>query len=85
MLRLKGWGPRKGSEDTMGDPIVERLDIEKTTAPMILIIGQTGAGKSHFCNKVVGEDAEVVEESDSLKSCTLGGPPTFLLLPLEHC
>ena len=55
----------------MAHPIIDRLDdVEKTTAPMILIIGQTGAGKSHFCNKVLGEDVELVEESARLASCT---------------
>lgn len=50
--------------------IVEHLDVDRTTAPMILIIGQTGAGKSHFCNKVLGEDIEEVSESAHLSSCT---------------
>lgn len=54
----------------MASSIVSKLDLEKTSAPMILIIGQTGAGKSHFCNKVLGEDAEEVRESAHLSSCT---------------
>lgn len=51
--------------------IIDNLDIEKTSAPMILILGETGAGKSHFCNKVLGEDVEEVVESASLKSCKI--------------
>ncbi|KAF2160170.1 hypothetical protein M409DRAFT_29465 [Zasmidium cellare ATCC 36951] len=54
----------------MADSIVSKLDLEKTSAPMILIIGQTGAGKSHFCNKVLGDDFEEVRESAHLSSCT---------------
>ena len=53
----------------MANAIVNRLDVERTSAPMILIIGQTGAGKSHFCNKVVGEDVECLKESAHLSSC----------------
>lgn len=69
MLKLRALGARRGGQEAMADPIIDRLDIEKTSAPMILIIGQTGAGKSHFCNKVLGEDAEDIRESPSLKSC----------------
>lgn len=53
----------------MAKLMVDKLDIEKTTAPMIFILGQTGAGKSHFCNKVLGEEVEEVEESARLASC----------------
>ena len=53
----------------MGDPIIEQLKVPKTSAPMILVLGQTGAGKSHFINKVVGE--QVTKESPRLCSCTL--------------
>jgi len=28
----------------MEDPIIKELQVERTTAPMILVIGQTGAG-----------------------------------------
>lgn len=72
MLKLKHLHRRSDSRKinaAMIGPIIDRLDIEKTSAPMILIIGQTGAGKSHFCNKVIGEDAEEVEESARLASC----------------
>ena len=72
MQKLKTLHRRAGSkakQEDMADPIIDRLDIEKTSAPMILIIGQTGAGKSHFCNKVLGEDVEEVEESARLASC----------------
>lgn len=51
------------------DPIVNRLDVEKTSAPMILVLGQTGAGKSYFCNKVLGEDCKEAKESARLESC----------------
>ena len=59
----------------MAEPIVNSLEMDKTTAPMILIIGQTGAGKSHFCNRVIGEDVKVVNESAHLSSCNQ--PPTL--------
>lgn len=52
----------------MTDPIVKELEIEEEQAPMILVIGQTGAGKSHFINRVAGET--VVKESAHLSSCT---------------
>lgn len=45
----------------MANAIIDKLDIETTNARMILIIGQTGAGKSHFCNQVLGEVVEDVE------------------------
>jgi predicted GTPase len=32
--------------------ILEELDIEGTQAPMILLLGQTGAGNSHFINSL---------------------------------
>lgn len=51
------------------DPIVNRLDVEKTSAPMILVLGQTGAGKSYFCNKVLGEECKEAKESARLESC----------------
>lgn len=72
MLKLKSLHRRASDQPAqvnMAIPIIDRLDIEKTTAPMILIIGQTGAGKSHFCNKVLGEDVEDVKESAHLASC----------------
>lgn len=53
----------------MANPIVNRLDVERTTAPMILILGQTGAGKSYFCNKVLGEHVQETKESAHLESC----------------
>lgn len=53
----------------MGEPIIEKLKVQKTSAPMILVLGQTGAGKSHFINKAVGE--QVVKESARLCSCTI--------------
>ena len=53
----------------MGEPIIEQLKVPRTSAPMILVLGQTGAGKSHFINKLVGE--QVVKESARLCSCTL--------------
>ena len=52
----------------MAEPIIEHLKVPKTSAPMILVLGQTGAGKSHFINKVVGE--QVTKESARLSSCT---------------
>lgn len=55
----------------MASPIVDSLHVEPSSAPMILIVGQTGAGKSHFCNRVLGEDVDVVEESAGLSSCAL--------------
>lgn len=63
---------RQGGPQEMADPIINRLEIDKTSAPMILIIGETGAGKSHFCNKVLGEDVDEVEESRGLASCKSG-------------
>lgn len=53
----------------MAKPVFRQLDYEKTSAPLILILGQTGSGKSHFCNKVLGEDVHEVEESARLTSC----------------
>lgn len=51
----------------MEKAIIEDLDVEKTSAPMILVIGQTGAGKSHFINRLVGKN--IVKESARLFSC----------------
>lgn len=50
-------------------PLFRKLEFEKEKAPLILILGQTGSGKSHFCNKVLGEDVNAVEESARLTSC----------------
>jgi septin family protein len=41
---------------------------EKSEAPsMIMVMGVSGAGKSHFINQLTGK--EVVEESAGLESC----------------
>lgn len=58
-----------GTSSVPMDPIIDRLEVEKTSAPMILLLGQTGAGKSHFINKVFGEDVHEVTESARLASC----------------
>lgn len=31
---------------TMKDPVIDELEIERTQAPMLLVLGETGAGKS---------------------------------------
>ena len=51
--------------------LIDELDIARSPAPMILVIGQTGAGKSHFCNKVLGENVDMVGESAHLASCKI--------------
>lgn len=38
--------------------------------PMIMVVGLTGSGKSYFINQLVGR--EVVQEGQSMKSCTFG-------------
>ena len=55
----------------MAKPFFRKLEFEKEKAPLILILGQTGSGKSHFCNKVLGEDVHEVEESARLTSCKM--------------
>ncbi|OJD33674.1 p-loop containing nucleoside triphosphate hydrolase protein [Diplodia corticola] len=37
-------------------------------APMVMVVGLTGSGKSYFINRLVGR--EVVQEGSSMKSCT---------------
>ena len=56
------------NQGKMAGPIIEQLRVPKTCKPMILVLGQTGAGKSHFINKVVG--SKVAKESARLYSCT---------------
>ena len=69
----------KLEDPNMEDPIVNHLDVERTAAPMILVLGQTGAGKSYFCNKVLGEDVRKVKESAHLESCMRNCPKTISL------
>lgn len=52
----------------MADPIIEKLDVQKTSASMILVLGQTGAGKSHMINRIAG--SKIAKESPRLYSCT---------------
>ena len=69
----------------MANPIIDKLDMETTSARMILIIGQTGAGKSHFCNRVLGEDVEDVKESAHLSSCEAILLPMYLPIAAADC
>jgi predicted GTPase len=50
----------------MSTDFLEDLEIEGTDAPMILLLGQTGAGKSHFINTLKPGS---VKESAHLISC----------------
>ena len=52
----------------MADLLIKELGLDETSAPMILVLGQTGAGKSHFINRLAG--GKVVRESPRLFSCT---------------
>ncbi|KAF3911197.1 hypothetical protein AA313_de0209992 [Arthrobotrys entomopaga] len=45
-----------------------KLEVDDGDLSMLMIMGVTGAGKSYFINQLVGK--QVVEESDSLHSCT---------------
>lgn len=36
---------------------------------MVVVMGATGAGKSHFINKLAGPGKQVAKEGDSIRSC----------------
>lgn len=45
------------------------MNKHQTTPSMIVVMGVTGAGKSHFINQLAGK--EVVKEGSTLDSCKL--------------
>lgn len=55
----------------MDGHILEDLDIEGTQAPMILLLGQTGAGKSHFINSLKPGSVKESAHSVSCKQTKL--------------
>ncbi|QDS70179.1 hypothetical protein FKW77_006349 [Venturia effusa] len=53
----------------MDSHVLEELGIEGSEAPMILLLGQTGAGKSHFINSLKPGSVKESAHSVSCTSC----------------
>ena len=63
-----GFRPTSSSSEPY---VVKRLQLlREVTAPIVLVIGQTGGGKSAVTNALLGRDVRVAEESSSMQSCT---------------
>jgi predicted GTPase len=49
----------------MSTPLVRELGLEETDAPIILVLGETGAGKSYFINTLVPGSVRIGYHSES--------------------
>lgn len=49
----------------MSTPLVRELGLEETDAPIILVLGETGAGKSYFINALVPGSVQIGYHSES--------------------
>ena len=58
----------------------ESLDIseEAKDISMLVVMGVTGAGKSHFINQLAG--VNITEEGQTLKACMLTSTPQICVL-----
>jgi predicted GTPase len=52
----------------LGEALSQEITAEAASTSMILIVGQTGAGKSHFINMLAPGSCQ---ESARLESCSL--------------
>jgi predicted GTPase len=63
----------------LGEALSQEITAEAASTSMILIVGQTGAGKSHFINMLAPGSCQ---ESARLESCSLSQPRPTNDLPL---